>query len=80
MAVQIRVLDQPFIGFPRELGEMFHISDGEEVNISFFKDELRLQKLSEIRKYRGIWQDEDIETIFAKIREGWKQWRKTESA
>jgi len=79
MAVQIKVLNQPFIGFPKELGERFHISDGEEVIVISSDDELRLQKLSGIRKYRGIWQNEDVNTIFGEIREEWKEWRKSES-
>lgn len=37
-------------------------------------------KIAKIMQYAGIWENENVDKVFSKIRRGWNKWQKSVSA
>ena len=40
----------------------------------------RKNKIKNIMKYAGMWEDEDVDSVFREIRKDWHKWQKSLSA
>jgi len=63
-----------------QLAAKLAIKEGTLIQARFENGKLfilnRQDKKNNIMKYAGIWETEDVDTVFKEIRSGWKKWRK----
>ncbi len=72
MALKLRASDEEGIVLPKSVLEQLALEEGDSVQIrvdSANRLILRREtdKLSELRRFRGIWRDEDVEEVFQDI-------------
>ncbi len=72
------------IGIPARIAKKLSLKDGMIVEARVEKGKLlilgRKGKIKNIMKYAGIWEDEDVDSVFREIRKEWQKWQKSLSA
>ena len=78
MALKLKVCDEDSITIPRSILERLLLREGDEIEVRLDNDRLILQgvadKLAMLRRFRGIWKDEDVDKVFQEIDEEWAKW------
>ena len=78
MALKLKVCDEDSITIPRSILECLLLREGDEIEVRLDNDRLILQgvadKLAMVRRFRGIWKDEDVDKVFQEIDEEWAKW------
>ena len=68
MALKLRACDENSIAIPRSVLERLSLKEGDRVEVRLDANRLILQgvadKLVALRRFRGIWKDEDVDKIF----------------
>jgi antitoxin component of MazEF toxin-antitoxin module len=72
------------IAIPARIAKKLSLKDGMIVEARVEKGKLlilgRKDKIKNIMKYAGIWEDEDVDSVFREIRKEWQKWQKSLSA
>ena len=72
------------IAIPARVAKKLSLKDGMIVEARVEKGKLlilgRKDKIKNIMKYAGIWEDEDVGSVFREIRKEWQKWQKSLSA
>jgi antitoxin component of MazEF toxin-antitoxin module len=72
------------IAIPARIAKKLSLKDGMIVEARVEKGKLlilgRKNKIKNIMKYAGIWQDVDVDSVFREIRKDWHKWQKSLSA
>jgi antitoxin component of MazEF toxin-antitoxin module len=72
------------IAIPARIAKKLSLKDGMIVEARVKKGKLlilgRKDKIKNIMKYAGIWEDEDVDSVFREIRKEWQKWQKSLSA
>jgi antitoxin component of MazEF toxin-antitoxin module len=72
------------IAIPARIAKKLSLKDGMIVEARVEKGKLlilgRKDKIKNIVKYAGIWEDEDVDSVFREIRKEWHKWQKSLSA
>jgi antitoxin component of MazEF toxin-antitoxin module len=72
------------IAIPERIAKKLLLKDGMIVEARVEKGKLlilgRKDKIKNIMKYAGIWEDEDVDSVFREIRKDWHKWQKSLSA
>jgi antitoxin component of MazEF toxin-antitoxin module len=72
------------IAIPARIAKKLSLKDGMIVEARVEKGKLlilgRKDKIKNIMKYEGIWEDEDVDSVFREIRKEWQKWQKSLSA
>jgi bifunctional DNA-binding transcriptional regulator/antitoxin component of YhaV-PrlF toxin-antitoxin module len=72
------------IAIPARIAKKLSLRDGMIVEAKVEKGKLlilgRKNKIKNIMKYAGIWQDVDVDRVFREIRKDWHKWQKSLSA
>ncbi len=72
------------IAIPARIAKKLSLRDGMIVEAKVEKGKLlilgRKDKIKNFMKYAGIWEDEDVGSVFKEIRKGWQKWQKSLSA
>lgn len=78
MALKLRACDEDIIAIPRSVLERLSLKEGDRVEVRVDTNRLILQgvadKLAALRRFRGIWKDEDVDKVFQEIDEEWDKW------
>jgi bifunctional DNA-binding transcriptional regulator/antitoxin component of YhaV-PrlF toxin-antitoxin module len=78
MALKLRACDEESIAIPRSILERLLLKEGDRVEVRVDTNRLILQgvvdKLAALRRFRGIWKDEDVDEVFQEIDEEWDKW------
>jgi bifunctional DNA-binding transcriptional regulator/antitoxin component of YhaV-PrlF toxin-antitoxin module len=78
MALKLRACDEDIIAIPRSILERLLLEEGDSVEVRVDTNRLILQgvadKLVALRRFRGIWKDENIDKVFQEIDEEWDKW------
>jgi bifunctional DNA-binding transcriptional regulator/antitoxin component of YhaV-PrlF toxin-antitoxin module len=78
MALKLRTCDEESIAIPRSILERLLLKEGDRVEVRVDTNRLILQgvadKLATLRRFRGIWKDEDVDKVFQEIDEEWDKW------
>ena len=78
MALKLRTCDEESIAIPRSILERLLLKEGDRVEVRVDTNRLILQgvadKLVALRRFRGIWKDEDVDKVFQEIDEEWDKW------
>jgi bifunctional DNA-binding transcriptional regulator/antitoxin component of YhaV-PrlF toxin-antitoxin module len=78
MALKLRMCDEESIAIPRSILECLLLKEGDRVEVRVDTNRLILQgvadKLATLRRFRGIWKDEDVDKVFQEIDEEWDKW------
>lgn len=78
MTLKLRACDEDIIAIPRSVLERLSLKEGDRVEVGLDADKLILQgvadKLAALRRFRGIWKDEDVDKVFQEIDEEWAEW------
>ena len=79
-----KVTRKEAIAIPARIAKKLSLRDGMIVEAKVEKGKLlilgRKNKIKNIMKYAGIWQDVDVDRVFRKIRKDWHKWQKSLSA
>lgn len=80
MVLKLKVCDEDSIAVPGSILERLSLKEGDTIEVRVDANRLILQgvtdKLIALRRFRGIWKDEDIDKIFQEINEEWGKWNK----
>jgi len=72
------------IAIPARIAKKLSLRDGMIVEAKVEKGKLlilgRKNKIKNIMKYAGIWQDVDVDRVFREMRKDWQKWQKSFSA
>jgi len=75
MALKLKACDEDIIAIPRSILERLLLKEGDRVEVRVDTNRLILQgvadKLAALRRFRGIWKDEDVDRVFQEIDEEW---------
>jgi len=75
MALRLKACDEDSIAIPRSILERLLLKEGDRVEVRVDTNRLILQgvadKLAALRRFRGIWKDEDVDRVFQEIDEEW---------
>jgi bifunctional DNA-binding transcriptional regulator/antitoxin component of YhaV-PrlF toxin-antitoxin module len=78
MALRLKVCDEDSIAIPRSILERLLLKEGDRIEVTVDANRLILQgvadKLAALRRFRGIWKDEDVDKVFQEIDEEWSKW------
>ena len=78
MALKLKACDEDIIAIPRSILERLLLKEGDRVEVRVDTNRLILQgvadKLAALRRFRGIWKDEDVDKVFREIDEEWDRW------
>ena len=78
MALKLKACDEDIIAIPRSILERLLLKEGDRVEVRVDTNRLILQeaadKLAALRRFRGIWKDEDVDKVFQEIDEEWYKW------
>lgn len=78
MALKLKACDEDSIAIPRSILERLSLKEGDTIEVRVDANKLILQgvadKLAALRRFRGIWKDEDVDKIFQEINEEWGKW------
>jgi len=78
MALKLRACDEDIITIPRSILERLSLKEGDRVEVELDANKLVLQgvadKLTALRRFRGIWKDEDVDKVFQEIDKEWDKW------
>ncbi|MBM4465716.1 MAG: AbrB/MazE/SpoVT family DNA-binding domain-containing protein [Chloroflexi bacterium] len=78
MALKLKVCDENIIAIPRSILERLSLKEGDRMEVRLDANRLILQgvadKLAALRRFRGIWKDEEVEKVFQEINEEWDKW------
>jgi len=73
MALRLKACDENSIAIPRPILERLLLKEGDRVEVRVDANRLTLQKaadkLAALRRFRGIWKDEDVDQVFQEIDE-----------
>ena len=73
MALKLRTCDENSIAIPRSILERLSLKEGDRLEVRLDANRLILQeaadKLAALRRFRGIWKDEDVDKVFQRIDE-----------
>ena len=73
MALRLKACDENSIAIPRSILERLLLKEGDRVEVRVDANRLTLQKaadkLAALRRFRGIWKDEDVDQVFQEIDE-----------
>ena len=73
MALRLKACDENSIAIPRSTLERLLLREGDRVEVRLDTNRLILQgvadKLAALRRFRGIWKDEDVDQVFQEIDE-----------
>ena len=65
MALKLKACDEDIIAIPRSILERLSLKEGDRIEVRLDANRLILQgvadKLAALRRFRGIWEDEDVE-------------------
>jgi bifunctional DNA-binding transcriptional regulator/antitoxin component of YhaV-PrlF toxin-antitoxin module len=79
-----KVTRKEAITIPARVAKKLSLRDGMIVEARVEKGKLlilgRKNKIKNIMKYAGIWEDVDVDSVFREIRKDWHKWQKTLSA
>ena len=68
MALKLRACDENVIAIPRSVLERLSLKEGDRVEVRLDANKLILQgvadKLAALRRFRGIWKDENVDKVF----------------
>lgn len=68
MALKLKACDEDIIAIPRFILERLLLKEGDRVEVRLDANKLILQgvadKLAALRRFHGIWKDEDVENGF----------------
>ena len=82
--LESKVAKKEAIAIPARIAKKLSLRDGMIVEARVEKGKLlilgRKNKIKNIIKYAGIWEGEDVDSIFREIRKDWHKWQKTLSA
>jgi len=72
------------IAIPARIAKKLSLRDGMIVEAKVEKGKLLIigkkNKIRNIMKYAGIWENEDVDSVFREIRKDWNKWQKSLSA
>ena len=78
MALKLKACDEDIIAIPRSILERLLLKEGDRIEVRVDTNKLILQgvtdKLAALRRFRGIWKDEDVDKVFQEIDEEWDKW------
>jgi len=82
--LESKVAKKEAIAIPAKIAKKLSLRDGMIVEAKVEKGKLlilgRKNKIKNIMKYAGIWQDVDVDRVFKEIRKDWHKWQKNLSA
>ncbi len=68
MALKLTACDEDIIAIPRSIPERLSLKEGDRIEFRLDANRLILQgvadKLAALRRFRGIWKDEDVDKVF----------------
>jgi len=72
------------IAIPTRIAKKLSLRDGMVIEAKVEKGKLlilgRKNKIKNIMKYAGIWEDVNVDSVFREIRKDWHKWQKSLSA
>ncbi len=72
------------IAIPARIARKLSLRDGMIVEARVEKGKLLIvgkkNKIRNIMKYAGIWENKDVDSVFREIRKDWHKWQKSLSA
>ena len=78
MALRLEACDEDSIAIPRSILERLSLREGDRIEVRVDSNRLILQgvvdKLASLRRFRGIWKDEDVDKAFQEIDKEWDKW------
>ena len=78
MALRLKVCDEDSIAIPGSILERLSLKEGDTIEVRVDANRLILQgvtdKLVALRRFHGIWKDEDVDKVFQEINEEWSKW------
>ncbi len=78
MTLKLRTCDEESIAIPKSILERLLLKEGDRIEVRLDANRLILQavadKLAALRRFRGIWKDEDVDEVFQEINEEWNKW------
>ncbi|MBS3905980.1 MAG: hypothetical protein KGZ49_02980 [Syntrophaceae bacterium] len=78
--LESKVAKNEAIAIPERIAKKLSLKDGMIVEAKVEKGRLlilwRKNKIKNIMKYAGIWEGEDVESVFKEIHKGWHKWQK----
>jgi len=79
--LESKVTRKEAITIPARIAKNLSLRDGMIVEAKVEKGKLlilgRKNKIKNIMKYAGIWEGEDVESVFREIRKDWHKWQKS---
>ena len=82
--LKTKLKSETVLKIPVSLARELDLKEGDTVEATVEKGKLvflsKKDRISKIMKYAGIWQDENVETVFHEIRKGWNKWQRNLSA
>ena len=79
--LESKVAKNGAIAIPARIAKKLSLRDGMIVEARVEKGKLlilgRKNKIKNIMKYAGIWEGEDVGSVFREIRKDWHKWRKS---
>ena len=78
MALKLKACDEEGIAIPRSILERLLLKEGDRIEVRIDANRLILQgvadKLTALRRFHGIWKDEEVEKVFQETDEEWGKW------
>jgi len=78
MALRLRTSDEESIAIPRSILERLSLKEGDRIEFRLDANRLILQrvadKLAALRRFRGVWKDEDVDEVFQEDEERARDW------
>jgi len=78
MTLRLKTCDEDSVAIPRSILERLSLKEGDRVEVRLDANKLILQggadKLTALRRFRGIWKDEAVDKVFQEIDEEWGKW------
>jgi bifunctional DNA-binding transcriptional regulator/antitoxin component of YhaV-PrlF toxin-antitoxin module len=79
-----KIASKETIAIPARIAKKLSLRDGMIVEARVEKGKLlilgRKNKIKNTMKYAGIWEGEDVDSVFREIRKDWHKWQKSLSA
>jgi bifunctional DNA-binding transcriptional regulator/antitoxin component of YhaV-PrlF toxin-antitoxin module len=79
--LESKVAKKEAIAIPARIAKKLSLRDGMIVEAKVEKGKLlilgRKNKIKNIMKYAGIWEDVDVDSVFREIRKDWHKWQKS---
>jgi len=68
MVLKLKVCDEDSIAIPKSILKRLSLKEGDMIEVRVDANRLILQgvvdKLAALRRFRGIWKDEDVDKVF----------------